>query len=483
MEKLFKKVLRAKNLILCAACLLICCLSFAPKATLAEQQLGAIDYLDYVIESPEYLWADKDVVAVSSGGKLTFFTQGKIFRTELRSDGEIARLGSSIVYFHDSLLFSTEIGTFTETPVLDSNGSQITANSFSICGDRLLVINSSGAALYKGLSRTELDYGFDEDFDPALLRAAKVYVGQKDYYSVGGEIYANGSFLRAQRADYMTELNGELYYANKEGVFKLCGEDGAPTQIYQTPAGSEHSALDLCAYGDTLLFIDGATCDLMQIVFSDSGASVRKFVFDVEITTGLKLEYNPTPVTVSVLKGTRIHAGTLDGGTFTFLGTHACEADKDEVKLGEIDGYSLLYGHGGYSLVKNDLVTVLDQNTPITFDKGVILHDCKVLTTCVANPDTVVGELKKGTEVSVLSIIEMNGARYSRVQYEGGEGFILTGEVTEKFLATSNKPTAENGSVTGKDNTLVATVIILLSTGIFIVTMFILLVKKEYVKL
>lgn len=476
---------RAKKFKLSAVCLVALALALAcavaPTHARADGPLEAIDYLDYVIDSPEYVWADGEAVVVCSGGRLVFFTGGRIYQTDLKCDGEIMRYGSSILYFHDSLLFSTEIGTFEETPVTDADGTQITANSFSACGDRLLVINSSGAVLYEGLVRTEISYSFDSGFDTSLLRAARVLVASKDYYSVGGEIYANGAFLKARQADYMTELNGELYFSNKEGIFKIPADNGAPVLLYDGMDG-EREVCGICAYGDSILFIDGASGDLMQMTF-DSGVKITKFVFDVEIKTDLSLTYTQTPTTVRVEAGTRMHTGVLEGGCFTFLGTEVLEGGEDLVCLGAVGSYSLVYGHGGYALVGSDKTAVLEQNNAISFEKGVILHDCPVFITCVANGDTRVGELKKGAEVSIGSVIIMNGVRYSRVQFEGGEGFILTGEATVELLPSSNSPTNEKGSVTGKDNTLVAVVIILLSTGIFVITMFVLLVKKEFVKL
>ena len=93
----------------------------------------------------------------------------------------------------------------------------------------------------------------------------------------------------------------------------------------------------------------------------------------------------------------------------------------------------------------------------------------------------------RGQQITVNSVYIMNGLKYLSVTVIGNDtehtGFILAGEVTERLLPTAGYAVSENGSVSGKDNTLLAAVIILLSTAVFITTLFVILIKKEYVKL
>ena len=119
----------------------------------------------------------------------------------------------------------------------------------------------------------------------------------------------------------------------------------------------------------------------------------------------------------------------------------------------------------------------------ITFDKGVILHDCQMFSTLVANEETTISSLKKNAQVMVKSAFTMNGVNYLLVQTENQTGFVLSGEVTKTLIDGEHTTFTEQGSVTGKNNTTVAIVIILISTSVFILTLFISLAKKEYVKL
>ena len=138
-------------------------------------------------------------------------------------------------------------------------------------------------------------------------------------------------------------------------------------------------------------------------------------------------------------------------------------------------------------MVQTNSIAEIEQNTQISFEKGVILHNCQLFSVPVANGETTIDNLMRGQQITVNSVYIMNGIKYLSVTVIGNDtehtGFVLAGEVTEKLYPSEGSTINESGNVTGKDNTTLAGMIILLSTATFITTIFVILIKKDYIKL
>jgi len=479
-----KRVARGvKNLIL-TVMLLALLTTFIPTLAFADRvELDAVDYLDYQLTSPEYIYADEQIVAVSCAGKVEFFYEGKIIKTDLIADKQMLRRGSYLYYFNQSLLKRVEIGTFTEQDVKDSLGNPITANCFAISDSRLLAINSSGANYYQGddFSPIPPPYVFDSALNSTILAATVCTYGGDDYFTVAGSVYKNGESVYTAEDGvvfkYVAGCEGGMLLSDGSSIYRLT--DGVLTTLYlsdgsYTPAG-------LYPYGDGCLFIDTKSCDVMQLT---QNGRITKFLFDVEITTDASLIFTPTPETVTVKKGSRLHRGTIENGIFTFSGTDASTPmDEDFIKIGTVNGYSVLCGKSGYAFAAADQTVALEQNTPITFEKGYVLYDCYAYLTCFAARSNEIFKLNKGDEVTVESAFIFNGTKYYLINTDAGRGFVLAGEITEKLIPTTATPKYSTGTVTGRDYTLMAIIAVLLGATVYVTAMALILIKKEHIKL
>ncbi|MBQ9482256.1 MAG: hypothetical protein IJU84_08840 [Clostridia bacterium] len=456
-----------------------------------EAELGPIAYLDYALKNPKAIYADGEIVAVSQESGTVFFYDGKIYEKDISAEQQIARSGDHIYYTHHSVLRRVKIGVFAEEDVKNS-GDIIPANGFAVFGSKLITLTNSGALLYENMfTSAPSPYSFNEEIETNRFLSGNAYSAEgKDYFALIRRLYINGDFVYENPedftlADYMTEFGGKLYFSNRNGIFRF---DGEPVCVYEkkvTVSTRSDGVLGLCARGDKLLFIDGETDKIMQM--DADGSNLKEFHFDVKVNTAASV---PSPAkdipfeTVTVRNGSRIHFGGISGGVFNFTETAVTSKDEDYIKIGEESGYSVLFGNSGYAFIRNEIVEEKPQNTPITFEKGLVLHACKTYDVCLAITGRENFGLKKGDGVTVVKIYEMNGINYALVETESGElTFVPAGEITESFLPPLPVNTMRSSLVTGKDDTAKAVVIIILSTAVLLLALFVIFVKKEYVKL
>ncbi len=453
-------------------------IAFAQTGESKIQPLGPSSYLDYAFTSPTALYADEDVIAVVCEDKTVFFYGGKIYeRASVKPDGQLCRSGNRLYYITSSSMRYVELGSFTDTPLSPT----VPASSFSIKGDRMITVTTSGTVFYSGMEtgtpvKTE-GYSFNGP-EASYAMAASVYIADDDYYSLVGSIYKKNVKLCEGAASYMTDIDGKLYFSNQEGVFTL--ENGEAKCIYErTEASAEDGVLGVWGYKGKLLFVDGKK-DCLMIMNAD-GSELRAFMFDVKISTDAKLTFVEEPTTVTVEEGARVHRGEVDGQAFTLTVTEKLEATEELVFIAEVDGYSLLYGKGGYLLTGSS--APLEQNRAISFEKGYILYDCAAYVTCIANSTDELFRLKKGDEVKLLGSCELNGVKFNLIEFEGKKGFVLSGEISRELYG--KLPQNADGFLqeTDGDRTVIAVIIILLSTAVFATAMLVLLIKKDYIKL
>lgn len=475
------RTLRAQNLILIFLALLVA-MSVCPtaEASAEERVLTSVDYLDYTLASPHALYADEEVIMVAQEANTVYFYDGKIYEMDVvTAQRQIYRNGDRLYYTRRSMLYSVEIGVFEETAVLDGNGQQIVANSFAIKGDRLIALTNTGATFYKSFNEVAPTYTFDDEV-ASILVAGNVHITDDgDYYYVNGEIFKDGEFVCFSKAENLTDVNGKLYFSNKAGIYAL---EGSGTEVIYQSGADDGGVLGLSEYKGDLLFICGSDNEIKQM--SADGSNLRKFLFEVTVETDAEVAYTPTPVTVRVTKGTRLHRGVLIGGAFEYDFTDLANADEDYVKLGEISTYSVLYGMNGYALCSTALLSEIVQNIEISFEKGYLLYDCSAYVTCVADESMRSFALKKGDVVTVKDCLVMDGIEYALVENSAGDkGFVLAGEIKPSLHPTLPENTTTETTATSKDNSLYALIIILLSAGVLSLALFVILTKKEYIKL
>lgn len=473
-----------KNFILILALTFVLSLCFTPKSfALAEDSvLDTVDYLDFTLNSPKAIYGDDDVIVVSCAEEMVFFYQSKIFCKDISAAGQLMRNGDYIYYTKNSLLFRVEIGSFTESAVTDNEGTPIAANSFAINGSRLIALTNSGAIFYEDFKRISPPYDFTayDNITNQQIAAGNVHIADTDYFNINGETFKQNQSLRFDVVDYFAHVGSDVYFSNKKGVFRLDGE--TTTCVYERDVKIRNEGvLGICGFNGNLLFIDGLTSEVMLLNLSSGVA--EKYLFDVVIQTGLSLTFTETPTTVTVAKDVRAHAGDFENGAFTYKKTNVTQTDFDLVKIGTVDKYAVVYGLDGFLLIDEAHVTQKAQNNPITFEKGFVLHDCTAYLTCVATRLTESFTLTKGEEVNVISKLNMNGVDYLLVQKGEEQGFVLAGEIKEGLSPNYPTPNTNTTVVTGKDNTTVAYIIMLLSAGVFILTLFVILARKEYFKL
>lgn len=447
--------------------------------------LDTVEYLDYELNSPKAIYADEEVVAVTQAENTVFFYGGKIYEKNIKAaQQQLIRNGDKIYYSYNSLLYCVTVGEFTQTQVTDTAGVNIAANAFAINGNRLICLTNSGAVFYENFTQVPQPYEFEGEIDRSSFAAGNVYcTDEADYFCIDGEMYVNGKSVYFTKADYITDVNSQLFFTNKNGIFALEGSD-VKQILSNTNAipGREIKAAGISCYGGKLLFIDEIGKKIMQI--NTDGSELKEFLFSVEIETPAKVEFTASPETVSAEKGTRIHKGSLTDGKFVFSESAVINETCDYVKIGEIGGYFLLYGRNGYALINKNYLTEINQNTQITFEKGYILYNCYAYATCVASDEHILFGLEKDQAITVKSIYIMNGLQYGLIETDGGKsGFVLLGEIAETIYPRLPENSVIAESVTGKDNTLAAKVIILLSAGVFALALFVVFIKKDYFKL
>ncbi len=444
----------------------------------AEGSLGAVDYLDYILSSPRAIYADDEIVAVSCKDKTVFFYQGGIYEKEnILPAGQILRSGNRLYYSANSLLRYVEIGVFEEVK------TEMGANNFAVDDNRLITMTNSGALFYEitenGFTPVNAEYSFPSDLEVAIIGSGAVHIADADYYVINSVMYKDGKHIGITKADYMAHNGNTLYFSNLEGLFRLDGQ--TPVKIIsQSEELRDDGILGVCGFADGIVYIDGKTDKIMRM---DKDGNISDFVFEVIIPTDASVSFSDTPTTIRVKTGDRFHRGALSDGKFIFSGTYT-DVNSDYVTIGEIENYYVLYGINGCGLIDKNSCEILEQNTPITFDKGYVLNNCALYKTCVADELEKVCDIKKGDQITIKKTFILNGIKYYLAQTQNGEhGFILAGEATNELLPSVPKNNANNFSVLGKDNTLAAVIIILLSTGVMILALFVLLVKKEFIKL
>ena len=467
------KIRRAIKIYIAVALIWFCAAQVPARAQVPGDK-GAIAYLDYTLSSPYAVYADEDIVVVAGASGMTFFCDGNIYeKPYLSAQKQIARSGGYIYYVYNNLLSRVDLSGFSTERVL-SGGEMIGASAFSVRGNKLIAMTSNGAIRYENLAETPLGYDFAGNFG-----SGEVCITENgDIYSVNGKIYRNGVYLCEGKAVYMAEINGTAYFSNDGGIYRI--SNGDTECVLQ-----RESVYGICAYGSELLFIDGATGKIMQM--ASNGENLREFRFDVSIDLGGNLSFSLEPETVTVSEGTPVHRGTVEGSTFTLTGTEISDASRDYVKLGEVgeeNRYAVLFSENGYALSPVSGTVKKEQNVPITFEKGHILHSCAAYKTCVAQNSAEAFALEKGEEISIVSAYETNGHNYYLFERAGGErGFVLSGEVKESLASDIPDNVSRTHAYAGKDNTIEALVIILLSTALLALALFFILAKKENIKI
>ncbi|MBP5193910.1 MAG: hypothetical protein J6126_04200, partial [Clostridia bacterium] len=269
---------RRNNLIyiLILPAVLFCLFSFPSLKASADTQYGPIAYLDYVLASPEAIYADEEVIAVSSANGTVFFYGGNIYETDiLMAKQQPVRSGDHIYYTFNSKLMRTEIGEFTEEAVRREDDTEITANAFALSGNKLLALTNPNALYYEDYasSAPPAVYEFGGYDQPVFGNV--YFVGETLYAAFGGKLYKDGSEIfdsgkTKQIADYFTDISGTVYFSGEEGIYKLI--DNAPVLVYANADGGK--VCGVCSYEGGLLFIDATKGKIMQM---DESGSVREF--------------------------------------------------------------------------------------------------------------------------------------------------------------------------------------------------------------
>ena len=477
---------RKRNLIyiLILPAVLFCLFSLPRKSASADTEYGPIAYLDYVLSSPETIYADEDVIAVSSESGTVFFYNGNIYETDiLMAKQQLVRSGNYIYYTFNSKLMRVETGSFNEETVRRGDDSEITANAFALSGKKLLVLTNPNALLYEDFTSSAASsvYAF-EGYDLPVF--GNVYFAGEDIYAaLGGKLFKNGAEIydtgkNKQIADYFTDISGTVYFSGEGGIYKLSGN--TPVLVYENPEGGKVRGLS--AFDGGLLFIDAAKSKIMQM--DANGKNVKEYRFDVSVETEATLpEPDENVGVVTVKAGARVHYGNIESGAFVFENTETSCADEDFVLLSEQDGYYVLLCENGYAFTAKENAGTKEQNAPITFEKGYILHKCNAYSTIILNEGYKLFTLEKGAEVAVKKVYDMNGKTFILVEADGEKAFVSGGEIAENLIPPlSGDGIADSYEISVKDNSLAAGVIIIASAGLLVIALFIILVKKEYIK-
>ncbi|MBP5308376.1 MAG: hypothetical protein J6Z34_04490 [Clostridia bacterium] len=464
-----------------------CFAVLSARAFAEEQELGSVAYLDYALTNPKAVYADGEVVAVSQENGTVFFYDGKIYERNFQTaDQQIVRNGDYLYYTYNSLLKRTRVGVFDEEDVTDGQGNklQIAANAFSLVENRLITLTNTDALLYADMyAGAPVPYPFDAPVENYRVRSGNVYSTlNADYFALIEVLYENGTAIYSNPevypiADYMTDVDGTLYFSNRNGISRL--KNGDVKQVYVSA-----DVKGVCGYKSGLLFIDGKSGKIMRA--DAEFETVEEFHFDVKVDTDAAV---PPPAsyrdmqTVTVQSGSRIHLGRIENGAFNFTETVVTAFNEDYIKIGCESGYAVLFGNSGYAFIADEYALPKTQNTALTFEKGLILHDCASYDTCLALKEREIFSLKKGDEVTLIKAYEMNGVNYILAETANGLSFVPAGEITENLASPLPVNVARSTVTEGKNNVTEAVVIMLLSTAVLLLALFVILIKKEYVKL
>lgn len=467
----------------CFAFLSISLQSCFAESVSADTELPSINYLDYKFNEPSAVYADDEIIAVADGDKTIFFYDGKIYERAMRIAGNFARNGEYLYYSKSSVLGKIKIGVFEHEEVTDERGNNIGANAFSLKGNRLITLTNTGIEYYENFTRATLSYAFLGDVTVSALKAANVCIGDNyDYYCINGNLYKNNERICVGVAEYMAEANGKLYFTNQDGVFVL-NEKQTELVLSKPANGTFDSVKGITDYNGQLLFVNGKTQKLT--VCSYDGSIEKDFIFNVKIQTNCSVKFIYSPVTVKIKNGQSIHHGTLNtSGLFQYENTRVLTNDEEYVLLGETEGYAVLYGKNGYALIKNTLTEKVNLSPQTNKQTVYVLFDCTAYPLPVADEIFQAFQVKKGDKICTLAIYTMNGVNYVLIETTDGKtAFVPQGETTGELLPNIPENEDKQSEVTGTDYTVEAVVIILLSTSVFVLAIFVIYSKKENVKL